>query len=132
MLHSPTMDYLPKNPVFDDTLYSEQMHEVLSDEAKKARSMVKAPRAKFDRYRFLDAMAEAYEQLGGVNRLTLWGDKNYTEFVRLFARTIPQTQMIDLQAKLDMRILPALAPSPLDDDVIDVTPELKHVANQDS
>lgn len=117
------MDFLPKEPVFDDSLYSEQMHDALSDEAKKARSMMKAPRAKFDRLRFLDAMQEAYEQLGGVNRLTLWADRNYTEFVRLFSKTIPQTQLLDIQGKMQMQILPALPPSPLDGDYIDATPE---------
>jgi len=116
------MDFLPKDPIFDDTLYSEQMHDALSDTAKLARSIQNPPRKRFDRLMFLDAMAEAYEQIGGVRRLTLWADKNTTEFYRLFKATIPQAQLLEIQGKMQMQILPALGPSPLDD-YIDVTPE---------
>jgi hypothetical protein len=117
------MDFLPKEPVFDDTLYSEQMHEALSDTAKLARSIQNPPRRKFERQVFLDAMAEAFEQIGGVRRLTLWADKNETEFFRLMKSTIPQAQLLDIQGKMQMQILPALPPSPLDGDYIDATPE---------
>lgn len=117
------MEFLPKEPVFDDEFYSEQMHTVLSDEGRKARAVMQAPRRKFDRQRFLDAMAEAFEQIGGVARLTIWADKNPTEFYRLMKSTIPQAQLLDIQARMQMQILPALAPSPLDEDVIDAVPE---------
>lgn len=127
------MDFLPKDPIFDDTLYSEQMHDALSDTAKLARSIQNPPRRKFDRLIFLDSMVEAFEQIGGVRRLTLWADKNPTEFYRLLKATIPQTQLLDIQAKMQMQILPALGPSPLDD-YIDVTPEKsdnERIENQD-
>lgn len=127
MVHSAAMEFLPKNPVFDDELYSEQMHGALSDTAKLARSIQNPPRKRFDRQLFLEAMQEAYEQIGGVRRLTLWADKNETEFFRLFAKTIPQAQLLDIQGKFQMQILPALPMSPLDDDVIDTTPELKQL-----
>lgn len=117
------MEFLPKSPVFDDSLYSEQMHDALSDTAKLARSIQSPPRRKFDRQIFLDAMAEAFEQIGGVRRLTLWADKNETEFYRLMKSTIPQAQLLDIQAKMSMQILPALPPSALDGDYIDATPE---------
>jgi hypothetical protein len=117
------MDFLPKEPVFDDILYSEQMHDALSDTAKLARSIQNPPRRKFDRMVFTEAMMEAFEQIGGVRRLTLWADKNTTEFYRLLKATIPQAQLLDIQAKFQMQILPALAPSPLDDEIIDVPTE---------
>lgn len=117
------MDFLPKEPIFDDSLYSEQMHDALSATAKLARSIQNPPRRKFDRQIFLDAMAEAFEQIGGVRRLTLWADKNETEFFRLLKSTIPQAQLLDIQGKMQMQILPALPPSPLDGDYIDATPE---------
>lgn len=122
VLPSATMEFLPKEPVFDDELYSEQMHTILSDEGKKARAVMQAPRRKFDRQRFLDAMSEAFEQIGGVARLTLWADKNPTEFYRLMKATIPQAQLLDIQAKMQMQILPALAPSPLDEGYEDAIP----------
>lgn len=116
------MDFLPKDPIFDDTLYSEQMHDALSDTAKLARSIQNPPRRKFDRLLFLDSMVEAFEQIGGVRRLTLWADKNPTEFYRLLKATIPQTQLLDIQGKMQMQILPALAPSPLDEGYEDAIP----------
>lgn len=116
------MDFLPKNPEFIDSLYSEQMHDALSDTAKLARSIQNPPRRKFDRMLFLDSMVEAFEQIGGVRRLTLWADKNPTEFYRLLKATIPQTQLLDIQAKMQMQILPALAPSPLDEGYEDAIP----------
>lgn len=127
------MEFLPKEPVFDDQLYSEQMHEILSAEGQKARAVMQAPRRKFDRQRFLDAMSEAFEQIGGVARLTIWADKNPTEFYRLMKATIPQAQLLDIQGRMSMQILPALGPSPLDEDVIDVTPEKtnERIENQD-
>lgn len=117
------MDFLPKEPIFDEELYTEQMHDALSDTAKLARSIQNPPRKKFDRMIFTEAMIEAFEQIGGVRRLTLWADKNTTEFYRLLKATIPQSQLLDIQGKLQMQILPALPPSPLDDDIIDITPE---------
>lgn len=123
------MSYELPPPQFDDTLYTEQMHEALSDDAKLARSMQNPPRRRFDRSKFLDAMDEAYEQVGGVRRLTLWADKNYTEFVRLMRATIPQAQLLELTGKMQMQILPALPPSPLDGDYTDVTPVPKEIEN---
>lgn len=60
--------------------------------------------------------------MGGVRRLTLWADRNLTEFYKLYAKTIPQAQLLDIQQKLSMQILPALPPSPLDGDYTDITP----------
>lgn len=116
------MDFLPVKPIFDDELYSEQMDSVLSDMAKKAKAVMQAPRRKFDRDKFLCAMDEAFELIGGVPRLAMWADANPTEFYRLYGKTLPQTNLIDLAAKMQMQILPALPRGPLDE-VIDVTPE---------
>jgi hypothetical protein len=118
-----TMDFLPKEPVWDSELYSEQMHQVLSEQATKANAVLVAPRRKFERQRFLDAMAEAFEVIGGVPRLAMWADSNLTEFYKLMGKTIPQANLLELQGKMQMQILPAMPPSPLDDEPIDITPE---------
>lgn len=68
-------------------------------------------------------MDEAFEQIGGVRRLTLWADRNETEFFKMLGRTIPQAQLLEMHAKMQMSILPALPPSPLDGDYTDITPE---------
>src|SRR5688572_14182839 len=119
------MESLPSEPNFDDELYSAQMDSVLSDVARTCKTVVQAPRRKFERDKFLNAMNEAFELIGGVPRLALWADRNETEFYRLYAKTIPQASLLDIQGKMQMQILPALAPSALDQDVIDVTPEKK-------
>jgi hypothetical protein len=117
------MDFLPKEPIWDAEMYSEQMDGVLSEQAKKAKGVLVAPRRPFDRKRFLDAMAEAFEVIGGVPRLAIWADSNPTEFYKLMGKTIPQANLLDIQGKMQMQILPAMPPSPLDDEPIDVTPE---------
>lgn len=117
------MDFLPKEPIWDVEMYSEQMDGVLSDAAKNAKRVLVAPRRPFDRQRFLDAMAEAFECIGGVTRLAMWADANPTEFYKLMGKTIPQASLLDIQAKMSMQILPAMPPSPLDEEPIDVTPE---------
>lgn len=119
------MDFLPKEQVWDPELYSEQMGGVLSDLAKKANGVLVAPRRKFERQRFLDAMAEAFEVIGGVPRLAIWADQNPTEFYKLMGKTIPQANLLDIQGKMQMQILPALPPSELDGEPIDITPERK-------
>jgi hypothetical protein len=118
------MDFLPAKPIFDEVLYSEQMDSVLSETARKTKAVLQPPRKKFDREKFLCAIDEAFELIGGVPRLALWADQNPTEFYRLYGKTLPQTNLIDLAAKMQMQILPALPPSALDEP-IDITPERK-------
>lgn len=123
MLVSEFMEFLPKNPVFDEVLYSEQMALVLSEEARSTRAMVAPPKKKFDRERFMCAMQETFEQIGGVSRLTLWADRNLTEYYKLYAKTIPQANLLDVMGTVTHRIVPALPPSPLAgnmEDVLDV------------
>lgn len=118
------MDNLPSVPDFDADMYSAQMDSVLSDLARTCKTVVQAPRKKFDRDKFVSAMAEAFELIGGVPRLAIWADANQTEFYRLYSKTIPQASLLDIQGKMQMQILPALPPSALDE-YIDVTPEKK-------
>lgn len=125
------MDFLPKDPTFDSDLYSEQMASVLSDVATKANLVMAAPRRKFERERFLSAMSEAFEAIGGVTRFAMWADANPTEFYKLMGKTIPQANLLDIQGKMQMQILPALPPSALDDEPIDITPEKRDAKDSD-
>lgn len=104
------MDFELPEPIFDHGLYSEQMHLVLSDEAKTCRTVVSPPKKKFDREKFLSAMDEAFTVIGGVPRMALWADRNLTEFYKLMGKTIPQAQMLDIMGKMTHQILPALPP----------------------
>lgn len=117
------MDLVPSPTEYDPTLYSEQMDVMLSEMAKTTRLMIAPPKRKFDRERFLGAVMEAFEQIGGVSRFTIWADRNPDEFYKICTKTIPQATMLDIMGKLQFSIQPALPPSPLDgDDVIDVVP----------
>jgi hypothetical protein len=113
------MEFLPTKPVFDQELYSEQMHTVLSDVARSCNTIISPPRKKFDREKFLAAIGEAFDLIGGVPRFAIWADQNQTEFYKICAKTIPQAQMLDIMGKLQHIIRPALPPSPLDGDFSD-------------
>ncbi len=101
------------------------MDTVLSDLARTCKTVINPPKKKFDRDKFVGAMQEAFELIGGIPRLALWADGNPTEFYRLYSKTIPQASLLDIQGKMQMQILPALPPSGLDggDEPIDITPE---------
>jgi hypothetical protein len=43
-----------------------------------------------------EALTEAFEQIGGVSSLVVWGRLNETEFYKLWAKLLPQ----EVQAKL--------------------------------
>lgn len=122
-LSSP-MDNLPSAPDFDSEFYSAQMDRVLSDTARTCKTVIKPPKKKFERDRFVNAMNEAFELIGGIPRLAIWADSNPTEFYRLYSKTIPQASLLDIQGRMSMQILPAIPRSGLDDP-IDVTPEKK-------
>jgi hypothetical protein len=66
--------------------WSPELDQFLSELARGVRGFNK-PRKQSDRQRFILAMAEAFDIIGGVPRLALWADKNETEFYRLCGRT---------------------------------------------
>ena len=100
---------------YDPILYSEQMDSMLSEAAKTCKLVVPPSNRKVDRQKFLKAMDEAFEQIGGVTRFTLWADKNEDKFYEMYKRTIPQATLLDVMGKVQHQILPALAPSALDE-----------------
>lgn len=126
------MDFLPAEPIWDNDLYTEQMAMVLSEHARKANQVLQAPRKKFERERFMSAMAEAFEAIGGVTRFSMWADANPTEFYKLMGKTIPQASLLDIQGKMQMQILPALPMSALDAEPIDVTPEKRNAEDKNA
>lgn len=110
------MEFLPTKPVFDEELYSEQMDVVLSEIAKQCNTMARVPRKKFERDKFLSAVGEAFDLIGGVPRFALWADKNLGEFYKICSKTMPQSNLLDIVGKVQHTILPALPPSALDED----------------
>lgn len=122
VVNSAIMEFLPDKQIVEGQLYSEQIDKFLSKLAKDINAgAIQPPRKKFDRNKFLDAIQQAFEQVGGVTRFTIWADQNYGEFVKILGRTIPQAQMIDLVGKMQHQIIrPALPPPAFDADYTEV------------
>lgn len=120
MVLSLTMDQEPK---FDEIVreYSDGMAEFLSDAAKGTQKINRVPRAGYKKERFLSAMQEAFEIIGGVPRLALWADKNQDEFYKLCGKTIPGLlQQHNISVNVPVKIVSAIAPSALDGDTTSV------------
>ena len=69
----------------------------------------------FSRQQVITAFQDAFELIGGVPRLALWGHDNPGEFFKLYAKLLPsaaqQTQITAEKATIHFH----LAPSPLDE-----------------
>jgi hypothetical protein len=92
-----------------------EMGEVFNELADKSRGITRLPKRAFDRQRVLQSLDEAFELIGGVPRMAIWAHHNPTEFYKLWGKTIPQSNMLDVMGKIEHHILPALPSSPLDD-----------------
>lgn len=77
---------------------------------------VRIPRnPNFTRKDVVNAFQSAFELVGGVPRLALWANENYTEFTKLYARLLPSQSSSALGESNVLRIEMAIAPSPLDE-----------------
>lgn len=93
------------------------MDSTFSELAKSGKSLVRLPRKQFDRQKVLNALEEAFELIGGVPRLAMWGHQNPTEFYKLWGKTIPAATQMQVSGQIGAYMLrPALPPSPLDGD----------------
>ena len=92
-----------------------QMGLVFRDIAESNKQFTRLPNKPFDRQRVVAAFQEAFELIGGVPRLAMWGHANPTEFYKLYGKLLPQSNMLDVMGKMEHHILPALPPSKLDE-----------------
>lgn len=102
---------------FEDRVqdYSDEMAEFLSDTAKGLQKINRVPRKGYKKERFLQAMQEAFEIIGGVPRLAVWADKNQDEFYKLCGKTVPAlVQQINNNVNVPIQIVSAIPRSPLD------------------
>jgi len=84
--------------------------------------VVRIPRnPNFTRKDVVNAFQSAFELVGGVPRLALWANENYTEFTKLYARLLPSQSSSALGESNVLRIEMAIAPSALD--MVDVPTE---------
>jgi hypothetical protein len=111
------MDIIPTDPALKQFVSDEkfgQMGEVFQELADSGKSLTRLPRREFSRRRVLEAIDEAFELIGGVPRLAMWGHVNPTEFYKIWAKTIPAASQMEIMGKVQHIIRPALPRSPLD------------------
>lgn len=116
------MDIVPSDPALKQFLTDEdfgQMGETFKELAETGKSLTRLPRRDFSRRRVLEAIDEAFQLTGGVPRLAHWAHFNYTEFMKLFGKTIPAASQVELMGHLQHIIRPALPRSPLDGEFTD-------------
>ena len=81
----------------------------------------------FSRKDVVNAFQSAFELVGGVPRLAIWADSNYTEFTKLYARLLPSQSNSALGEANVLRIEMAISPSALDDLPVHMQPVEKDV-----
>lgn len=108
--------------------YSEELDILLSDEAKLAKGLNRLPSNKERKQRFLSAINEAFELVGGVPRLAIWADRNYGQFIKLVGRTLPSMiQQVQVNTPGPVQIISAIPSTILDGE--DIQAEYKEVKN---
>ncbi len=113
-------ELIPKEPDFSDRVleYSDLLDDFLSDQAKVAKNINRVPRNGSPRDRYMQALAEAFEIVGGVPRLALWADKNYGEFAKILGKQVPGLvqNAFAIKASGNVTIVSAIPASFLDDE----------------
>jgi hypothetical protein len=112
-------EIVPLEPDFSEriTEYSDELNVFLSDAAKDCTKINRVPRKGANRDRFLQAMTEAFEIVGGVPRLALWADRNYGEFAKILGKQVPGLvqNAINVKTTGPVTIVSAIPASFLDD-----------------
>ena len=118
----PMKEIVPSEPNFSDRVlqYSDDLTPFLSDQAVVGRKFNNVPKKQAQKQRVIQALAEAFEVVGGVPRLALWADKNYGEFMKIIGKQIPVLvqNSIGIQANGPVTIVSAIPQSPLDGEIV--------------
>lgn len=62
----------------------------------------------------IEAFHDAFQQIGGVSRLSLWADTHPEEFFKLYARLLPPASHPDMDGSREFIVRHILPPSALD------------------
>lgn len=62
----------------------------------------------------VEAFHDAFQQIGGVSRLSLWADMHPEEFFKLYARLLPPSSHPDLDGSREFVVRHILPPCALD------------------
>lgn len=79
------------------------------------KSVVRVPRSpNFSRKEVVQAFQTAFELIGGVPRLALWGNENPNEFYKLYGKLLPSSNSSALGEQSKLVIEMAIKPGGLD------------------
>jgi hypothetical protein len=85
-------------------------------QALQAGQTIRIPKnPHFTRKDVVQAFQTAFELVGGVPRLAIWANENYTDFVKLYARLLPSQASSSLGESNVLRIEMAIKPGALDE-----------------
>lgn len=131
------MDNVPADTFDDGIRFPSLQLSTDGEAARKAnreRNRAVKP-LKFRKEKFLEGVAEAFEELGGTARLVQWGDQHYGDFItKVVGKTLPQAiQHLAVHANGPVQIICPIGQSALDEaqeltndgKIIDVTPTKK-------
>lgn len=76
----------------DDTERAYEVMNVISDRPKPLPQLSKV-RDGFSRQDVVNALADAFTMIGGVQRLALWANANPDKFYPLYAKLLPSTSI---------------------------------------
>lgn len=99
--------------------WSPELDQFLSEQAIASRPFNK-PRKASDKGRFVAAVGEAFDLIGGVPRFTLWADANPDKFYAICGKTIPGViSQTNIHASGPVTIISPIGRSALDEDPIE-------------
>jgi len=78
---------------------SERDHHALARVANNPLSKLNKASTGLGRAEIVSAFTNAFEMIGGLPRLAVWGDANPTEFYKLYAKLLPSSSTIDMTAE---------------------------------
>jgi hypothetical protein len=67
----------------------------------------------FNRSDVVDALHRAFHMVGGVQRLAIWANSNYGDFVKVYAKLLPSTS-INIGDNAKVTIVHSIPPTALD------------------
>ena len=115
----PSQENLPSKPPLEGELEEEQQTLYLNMEPLQRIADGKAIRVPknphFSRKDVVSAFQSSFELVGGIPRLALWANDNYSEFAKLYARLLPSQASSSLGEANVLRIEMAIKPGPLDE-----------------
>jgi hypothetical protein len=83
--------------------------------AESAKPLPSFSRSKdgFSRADVVSALHRAFHMTGGVERLTLWANANYGDFIKVYAKLLPATT-VNIGEVTQLKIVHAIPPTALD------------------